>query len=299
LLDLHDDVTLGWHLISWWTQRSNDMLSAQQAIMRAELTSRPTDQITRCQQLANAGRCLFEVEAELRRARTFIEEAGKLAAELDRNFVELEWGRGLIARWDGDLHSAQAWMHRALALARLLEDRWREVECLVWMAKIALEGGQIDEVGDLCEEIDAVAGRIGDGCAPVADALRAVANMRSGRIGEAQLRLQVAALRALDDKAQLAYVLNEMADCLITNGRVEDAREAAVEALDVARIVRRTTEIVVAASNLARAGAQGVSLKLEAGELSDLSLLSARARSAFDKAGGKLPIPTLAQTADS
>jgi DNA-binding SARP family transcriptional activator len=297
LLDLHEDVTLGWYLISWWTKHSNDMLSARQAIMRAEVTSRPVDQVTRCQQLASAGRCLFEVEGELLRARAFIEEAGKLATDLDRNFVELDWGRGLIARWDGDLLSAQAWMRRALELARLREDRWREVECLVWVAKIALEAGRIDEVGNLCEEIDAMAGRLGEGRAPVADALRTVANMRSGRVDGAQLRLSISALRALDDKAQLAYVLNEMADCLIANGRLEGARDAAVEALDAARIVRQTTEIVVAASNLARAGAVGEGLKLEAAELGDLSLLSARARSAWKKAGTTLAIPTRAQTA--
>jgi DNA-binding SARP family transcriptional activator len=288
LLGLHDEASLGWHLVSWWTWRSNDSLSAQQATIRAELASRPTDHATRCQQLANTGRCLLEVEAEVERARAFAGEAGKLAVEFDLSFVELEFCRGLLARWDGDLSGAQEWMRRAVALARLREDRWHEAECLVWLGKIALECNQMDQIDAVCDEIDAVAHRMGEDRAAVADAFRAIATMRRGRQDERLVRAGVANLRTLDDKAQLAYVLNEIATCLIALGRVDEAREAAAEALTAARIVRRTTEIVVAASNLARAGADSEYLEMKAGELADISFLSARARSAWDLAGGKL-----------
>lgn len=53
-------------------------------------------------------------------------------------------------------------MRRALTLARLGEDRWREIECLVWMAKIAVECRQTAGIDSFCYEIDVVADRIGD-----------------------------------------------------------------------------------------------------------------------------------------
>lgn len=115
--------------------------------MRAEEISRPLDQLTRGQQLANTGRCLLEVEGDVPRARTFLRDAGQIAAALGQNFVELDWGRSLLARWDGDLAKAQESMRRALTLARLREDRWREMECLVWMVKISIERDETGAVG--------------------------------------------------------------------------------------------------------------------------------------------------------
>jgi len=307
LMGLRDDAALGWHMISWWSERSNDPIGAQQATLRAEVLTRPTDQRTRCQQLANTGRCLLEVEGDVQRARAFLREADQIATALDQNFVELDWGHGLIARWDGDLATAQASMRRALMLARLREDRWREMECLVWMAKIAIESARIGEVGSICDEIDAVAARIGDGPAPVADALRAVALMINERhTAEPELQGPLAALRMFDDKAQLAYVLNQIAVCRLGRERLEGARAAATEALEAAQAVNRTTEIVVATSTLAciraRLGEAHEAVKtIESlnAHSNNVSPLSCRARAHLDRANERLGISTQVQTSSS
>jgi len=296
-----DDAALGWHMISWWAQRANDSSGARRAILLAEERSRPGDERARCQQLASTGRCLLEVEFDVPRARDFLREAGQLAEALRLNFVELDWGRGLIARWDGDLIGAQASMRRALALARLREDRWREMECLVWLAKVAIESEQFGEARDICDEIDTVAARIGDGPAPVADALRAIARMMSGdEEREPEVAQTLAALRALDDKAQLAYVLNELAMWRLNRGRPASALAAASEALRAAEAVQRATEITVSRSLLTCLGAPGdekrdspqASKTLAKGDDAD-SLLSARARAfrARASAGPRIPTP--------
>ena len=188
-------------------------------------------------------------------------------------------------------------MRRALTLARLQQDRWREIECLECLVKIAIEGADLGEVGTICDEIDAIATRIGDGPAPVADALRALALvLEKGDAGEADLRKPLAALRAFDDKAQLAYVLNQVAAFRVKHGLFDDARAAATEALGAAQAVKRTTEIVVASTILsgieARSGdapqAARTIASLLAG-IGDVSVLSARARQ-------NLAIPTQLQT---
>ncbi len=304
LMGLRDDAVSGWHMISWWTQRSNDTAAAQQAILRAEKASRPTDEIMRCQQLANTGRCLLEVEADVLQARSFIIEAGHLAAGLDKNFVELDWGRALVARWDGDLVAARTCMRRALTLARLQQDRWREIECLVWLARIAVECEALGEAQILCADIDAVALRIGDGPAPVTGALRALIGLLGGdRSAETALVAVLAALRAFDDKALLAYVLNQIADCHLDHGRWRAAHVAATEALDAARAVNRTTETAVATCILARAGAglgdrrqARATLQILTDRADAPSQLSARARTALERAQTMLAIQTPVQT---
>ncbi len=304
LLGLRDDAAVGWHLISWWSERSNDPIAAQRATLRAEVLTRPMDQHTRCQQLANTGRCLLEVEGDVQRARAFLHDADQIATGLDQNFVELDWGHGLIARWDGDLATAQDSMRRALTLARLREDRWREIECLVWMIKIAIESDRIGEVSSICDEIDAVAARIGDGPAPVSDALRALALMLDNRhAAEPELQGPLAALRTFDDKAQLAYILNQVAVCRLGRDRLEEAQVAAAEALEAAQAVKRTTEIVVATSTLACIKARSgdvreavKSIESLSVSLSNFSPLSSRARAHLDRANEILGISTQVQT---
>jgi DNA-binding SARP family transcriptional activator len=301
LMGVHDyDAALCWHMISWWNQQSNNTAKAQQAILRAELLSRPLDELTRVQQLANTGRCLLEVEGDVARARSFLREAGEIASRLEKSFVELDWGRGLVARWDGDLVAAQESMRRALMLARLREDRWREMECLVWIAKIASETGQAAEVAAVCDEIDAIAARIGDGPAPVADALRTLALMQNHvPNAERQLKQNLAALRTLDDKAQLAYILNQIAFFHVNNGDWESAKAAATEALAAAQAVNRNTEVIVAKSILAHImtniDSKGDSREMIEAMLrgqGDLSLLSVRARTYLRRAQKEFEIPT-------
>ncbi len=302
-----NDATLGWHTLSWVRQHTNDSSGARQAILMAEERSRKGDEYARCHQLANTGRCLLEVEFDIALAREFLSEAARMAAALKQNFVELDWGRGLVARWDGDLTAAQSAMRPALALARLREDRWREMECLVWMAKIAIESEHYDEASVFCDEIDAVADRIGDGPAPVADALRAIAQTLKGADERpSELKRTLAALRALDDKAQLAYVLNQIAAYRFARGHGKSALAAATEALGAAEAIKRATEIVVAKSLLASLGSPGSGAAepepMSAMQLGDYGpdvSLSARARAYRDRSQSAGAIPTPVPTAPS
>ena len=304
LLGLHDhDAALGWHM-GWSALYANDTSIAKQAIRRAEQSSHQKDEFKRCQQLASTARCLLEVECDVQQARIFLGEAVKLAELLDHKFAELEWARGLVARWDGDLKLAQEFMRRALMLARIREDRWREIESLVWMAKIAVELDDISDVISWCDEIDAVVARIGDGPASVAAAFRilaAVAGSQSPSIS--QFDLPLAALRALDDKAQLAYILNQLAANLLKNNFFSSAQAAASEALAAAQAVNRATEIIVAASLFActktglddRIEALGI-LETLAANLGDEALLSVRARNHLNQTRAVLKITTPIQT---
>jgi hypothetical protein len=160
----------------------------------------------------------------------------------------------LIAHWDGNLEAAHAATNRALALARMREERWREIECLIWLVKIDLERQQPNAVAALCEDTLRVAARIGDSQAPAAEALAALADCRRlGRAAVPKLEKALACLRGFDDKATLAYALNQYASVELDQGRCQAAQTLAEEALAAATAARRITEVVVANAILLQA----------------------------------------------
>lgn len=256
MLGLHAAAASGLHILSWLTQRSNDLPGTLAATLRAEQLSRTADSETRCLQLANTGRCLLEVEGDVVQARALVGAASLQAEAMNLQVIELVWARGLLARWDGDLEAAQQLVRAAVDLARLREDHWREFECLVWLAKIELERGCSEAVDVRCHEVSVVAGRMRGVTVPLIAALGALAAALrrpapASAPDPAVLQTSIAELRAVDDKAHLAYVLNHVAALALEAGRVDEAQAAASTALVAAKAVGRSTEVAVASALLA------------------------------------------------
>jgi DNA-binding SARP family transcriptional activator len=253
-LGLHAQAAAAWEILSFWRQQASDPARTQAATLAAERITRRADAATHCLQLANTGRCLLDIEADVARGRALLDEAAALAPELSLKVMEIDWGRGLIARTAGDLGAACDALARAVALARLTENHWREFECMVWLATAELEDGRFADVLQHVREIVDAASRMGGLQAPFAQALGALARLRQGEhAAEAELTASLAALRELDDKAHLAYTLNEAAALALEAGRAQAAAAFAGEALAAAQAVRRPTEMAVATARLARA----------------------------------------------
>ncbi len=250
---LHAEATTGQYLLSWLAQRSNDTSRVREATLLAAQLSRGTDEATHSQQVANTARCLLEVEAEVSRARELMREAEALAVRVPSPTTELEWVRALFCRWDGDLDAALERIVLALDLARTRQDRWREFQCLTWRATIELELRRFDDVLASCAELERVARPMGDVEVPVARAFRALAMLASGQdAASAEFDAAAQELRGIDDKAHLAYVLNQRALAHLDAGEYRPAMSCGVEALAVATAVRRTAEIAIASATLAR-----------------------------------------------
>lgn len=269
-LALHAQAAAGWEVLAFMQQRSSEPDRTLASTLAAERATRRADATTHCLQLANSGRCLLDIEGDPVRGRALLEEAATLAGELDLRVMEIEWGRGLLARHEGDLDAAQAALARAVALARGAENHWREYECMVWLATVQYERGQYTDVLRHVEEVLAAAARMGDMPAPFAQGLAALARLRLDEAAmeqagsdaadlaaptERALAASLDTLRSLDDKAHLAYVLNEAAAWALDRGRPAAAAAAADEALAAARAVRRPTEVAVALARLV--GADG------------------------------------------
>ena len=255
-LGLHADAAAGLHILSWLREQSNDIERTLATTLEAERATRSLDQATRCQQLANTGRCLLEVDSDVPRARDLLDEAARLAATLNLRFIEIDWGLALLARVDGEMDVARDRLGAAVSLARLQEDRWREYECLVWLAQLAFEDRQFDAVCGFCELVVQASRRMWDTGAPFAEVLDALARLHRGEPVAAALTAGLAALRDADDKAHLAYALNAAGDLELVAGTLDAARAMSEEALDLARAVNRPTEMAVATAMLARVAAR-------------------------------------------
>jgi DNA-binding SARP family transcriptional activator/tetratricopeptide (TPR) repeat protein len=303
---LYAEAAAGFYLLSVLHQEAGDPGLAAESTMRAAAAGRDADQATAAGQLANTARCLAELEDEMGRARALVREAEAIAGRLDLEIAELDWARGLLQRWDGDLDAAAPLVERALALSRQAEDRWREHKCLTWIAIIELERGHLDLARTHCLELAGVAARMGDDDAPFARAVIALIQLAAaGPNGEAELARALALLRKVDDKSHLAYALNAAAQIYLGTGRPEPARTCAQEALAAATAMRRRSEMTVATATLVRVAAGAGDLDTAAACLeglpreADPDVLSAPARAAIATAaaaaflGAPTPTPTV------
>jgi len=253
-LSLHGVASSGWEILAYWCQQMGDAAGAQEATLAAERCARLADAVTRCQQMANSGRCLIEIEADGERGRALLADAAALAAELQLPVMELAWGRGLVARAEGDLSAARESLAHAVALARAAANHWREYECMLALATVEYELGRFDEVLRHVDEVADAARRMGESQVPFADALAALARQRLGEAGAAgAVEASLAALRERDAKAQLAYALNQAAQLALGLGHATDASRLATEALAAATAVRRPSQIARARATLAAA----------------------------------------------
>lgn len=250
----HDVASAGWEILAYCCQQMGDAAGAQEATLAAEQCARQADAVTRCQQLANSGRCLIDIEADGERGRALLADAAALAAELQLPLMELEWGRGLVARADGDLAAARPALERAVALARAAANHWREYECMLALATVEFELGHFTDVLRHVDEVADAARRMGEAQVPFAGALAALARQRLGEPGAAAaIEASLAALRERDAKAQLAYALNEVAARALDSGDADGAARLATEALAAASAVRRPTQIARARATIAAA----------------------------------------------
>ena len=253
-LGLHDVASSGWEILAYWCQQTGDADGAHQATLAAEGCARLADAFTRCQQLANTGRCLIDIEADGERGRALLADAATLADELKLPLMELEWGRGLAARAEGRLQSARVALERAVSLAEAAANHWREYECRLALATVELELGCDRAVLQHVTLVAEAARRMGELQVPFAAALAALARQRLGESGaDDALAGSLEALRARDAKAHLAYVLNEMAARALQAGGAQRAERLATEALAAAEAVRRPSLIARARATLAAA----------------------------------------------
>jgi len=290
-----------YYLMSFVHHERGDLPRARDRSLEAERVSRAADAETRQLQLANSGRCLVLIERDIPRARELLREAESLGSQVGgRAGLELVLGKGHLCAFEGADDEALPLLERGAELAEALSDHWACAHALIGAARLALERGRPGEALERCRALEPLVAKLSEGSeGPFVRALQAVSRLELGEAGalsEAEAALE--ALRLVDSKALVAYVLNALADHDARRGRSDEARLRARDALAAADAVGHRSEAAVARSRLAllaldrgdRAEAAAV-LDACPPEWSTPGAVSARARAALAAAAERLGAP--------
>lgn len=216
------------------------MTSSLRSLKRAD-TGGPR---ARAEALACVARCLTLVERDMPRAEDSLGQARDASGPEGDHLLELQWGQGMFERFVGKDAQAVASLERALQLARQVQNRWSQFECLMGLTRIDLEDGRPARARGRCVELLEVAEKMTDGSElAIARALEAVARALLGEAGaDAPLEAALSALRCLDAKGTLTCVLGLWAQSDLEAGRLNRAKAHAAEAVKAAEVLKRRSD---------------------------------------------------------
>jgi DNA-binding SARP family transcriptional activator len=246
---------LGFHLLSYLRWEGGDWSDAQRHMMRAEQVSRSADERERVVAVAEAARCLTLLERDLGHAEALVLEAGALSARLAIEPTAIPDATGMLRLHEGRLDEAAEQFARARDLCRREQDRLGEFRALEHLAMLELERERFAPALQLSEDLVRLAERLREGSeAPFARALFAFCRYATdAAAGGAPLETALAELRAADAKQRLCGLLIRTAEIDLRHGNAVEARRRAEEALLLARLLERPSDVVLARAALAGA----------------------------------------------
>jgi hypothetical protein len=296
-LGMASEAATGHYLLSVLHERSGDSVQARQSTLDAEAASRNADRTARLRQLANTAHCLASLELDIPRCRRLLDEADELASAIGATTAELKLARGLLERWDGALAPALSSLVEAVAQARADEDHWHEFRALAAQAVVEYERGAFAAARICCGELGAAAAKLGEAGAPFADCLTALCALAESTPGaDALLASSLRSLRTADDKASLAYVLNQVALVALDGGDIARAETLAREAEVAAAATRRQTDVAIARALRAACAARRDPASAPERAAADPDAIAARGRIVMDRVAHAAGLQTFAQT---
>jgi DNA-binding SARP family transcriptional activator/predicted ATPase len=297
---MHAEATRSYYLMSFVHNERGDIASAGARTLEAAEAGRAADIETRQHQLANTGRCLALIERDVAAAEEFLREAQSLGQNMtSRTQLEMAFGGGLVQAFRGGDDEAARLLERAAELAADQSNHWLRSQVLTRLARFALERGRPREALARCVALGPLVAKLPEGSeGPFVDALGALSRLDLGEAAAySAVELALEALRAIDSKAHVAYVLNALAEHDGRAARTDESRARAQEALRAAETVGQRSEAAVARSRLALValdrGVRGEALALLnacAPDLSSPAALSARAQRAVIGAANRLGV---------
>jgi DNA-binding SARP family transcriptional activator len=292
---LHAQLRKGFYLRSFLHYHGDQFAMAQEDSFKAVEAGRAGDPATTARALASSGRCLALLGRDMGQAEALFAEAEVLARRERLELIDLHWGLGMLAYFDGDLDRAEAELRFTVRLGRPRADHWAECSSLSYLARISFEEGRMEEALERCGDVVLVSQKMGEGGeAAFAGVISALARGEKRR-GELEASLQV--LRDVDSKSKLAYALNQAARADLAIGKPQEARPRAAEALAAAEVVGERSERAQARALLAECALATGDLEGARGHLSAVRadydtprVLSRRSREGLAAADNRLRV---------
>ena len=282
---------LGFHIVSRLRWEEGDWSDAERHTLQAELIGRSADPKEHVVAMAEAARCLARLERDLSHAEALVLEANALAGRLDVEHVAISECMGILCSHRGQFDEAADLYRRARDLSRRDGDRLGEFEALEHHVMQEMQRRRYPDAIALSGDLVAIGEKLREGSErPTARALAALARYAAGEVDQsAVLESALEDLRLADAKHRLGFVLTRAALIDLDRDEVGLAQKRATEALWIAELLERPTEIALAHVALAKAAAAGGdddALRRHIGALGDRSLrdVSAPVRQTIEEA---------------
>jgi len=244
---------LGYHLaayVRWlhgqWSEAREQSLQSERVVRSGKIE----DQVAG---MADTAKCLVLLERDLPQADAMLMEAEALALRQGIKHPSLPAGIGMLRFYENKLDEAEELLKEARTMFKADGARFDEFQMDEYLAMIDLEredfAGALARSAALCEIADKLRGG-SEG--PFARSVAGLCEYALENEREA-FDTAVTELRVADAKHRLAYIQIKAAQIDLKRGKLDSAIARAAEALDLATLLQRATEIALARTVLASA----------------------------------------------
>lgn len=237
---------LGYQMASYVRWQHGQWSGAQRDSLQAERVSRAGADEAHILGMAEAAKCLVLLERDLSQADAMAMEARALAQRIDVQNPALPSAMGLLRYFEGRLDDAVEHLEDARTVCKAQGDRVSEYLANEYLAMIEVEREDYAAAMARCRPLLEIGARLREGSEyPFARALEALCGYGiDGRDTGLDARLQ--AVRAADAKQRLTFLLNRAAALDIRCGHWDKALRRSTEALALAELMERPTEMLLA-----------------------------------------------------
>ena len=242
---------LGYQMASYLRWVHGRVTDAQRDSLQAERVTRTADDEAHILGMAEAAKCLALLERDLPQADAMAMEARALAVRRNFQCPPLPTALGILEYYQGRLDEAVEHLEDARTLCRAQGDRVGEYLANEYLAVIEVERGDFSAALGRCRKLLEIGSRLREGSEhPFAEAMQALCHY--GLSGEdTGLEEILRSLREADAKQRLTFLLNRGAMLDIRHDRLAGAADRASEALQLAQLMERPSEMLQAHISLA------------------------------------------------
>lgn len=245
---------LGFTLVSYLRWYEGAVGDAHRASMRAEFASRGTEDQDRAIGIAEAARCLVILERDLAQAEALLLEARALTDRSGEPTWAVFDGLGLLRLHAGALDEAKTAFEQAWTLARKDGDRLQEFMSLEHLVTVSIHRHDEDQACAYAKELATIGEKLREGSErALGRAMLALCRYRKNEADHrSSLDDALQALREVDAKQRLAFVLTQTASIETERGELERAATRAREAVQLGEILEQPSETALARAILLR-----------------------------------------------
>ena len=244
---------LGYHLASSLRWMHGEWGLARADSLQAERVSRGATDDEHILGMAETAKCLAMLERDLSQADAMTMEAQALASRKHISCPALAEASGILRYYEGKYAQAEEALLDARAQSKVQGDRIAEYQANEYLFMLNFERCDLDMAQRYCNALLKIGEKVREGSElPFAQALQALLSFALDRQPPA-LSDTLQALRAVDAKHRLSYVLNRLAVYLIDRREFRRAEDFAREALECSLLLDRPSEVTLAKVALAKA----------------------------------------------